>query len=202
MESQLFYRKKMVTKVRYSAIENMQPFEAIQFLQNMEKGLVKEVTVLDLLNSETIHRPFVETNFVDLYPRGVYLFFDQNNCIKYVGKTHQGFYTRLMCQLDVTPYGYFGWNAFFRILGGNRTGKPHHELTEDDHQIEFDEVIKYKLVLIDVGTWEEISSDQLKVLEKIIMKAFRAQEVNGLVNTRIGWLRDDQWEQTINELIS
>lgn len=180
----------------------MQPFEAIQFLQNMEKGLVKEVTVLDLLNSETIHRPFMETSFVDLYPRGVYLFFDQNNCIKYVGKTHQGFYNRLMSQLDITPMGNFGWNALLRILGGNRTGKAHNELTEDDHEIDFNEVSNYKLVLIDAGTWKELSAVQLLSLEKVIMKAFRAQEGNGLINTRIGWLQNHQLEQTINEILN
>lgn len=129
------------------------------------------------------------------------MFFDSNNIIKYVGKTHQGFYTRLMSQLDTTPYGYFGWNALFRILGGNRTGKPHHKLEEVDHDIEYNEVINYKLVLIDVDTHKEVSSDQLKILEKIIMKAFRAQDGNALVNTRIGWLTDLEWEKTIDELI-
>jgi hypothetical protein len=192
----------MVTKVSYKDIESLNPEQVINFLQNINKGLVKDVTVRDLLNEATLTRPFAETFFVDLYPRGVYLFFDANDVIRYVGKTHQGFYTRLMSQLDTTPYGHFGWNALFRIIGGARTQKPHHELTEEDHEIEYNEVINYKLVLIDVGTWKEVSSDQLNRLEKVIMKSFRESGSQSLVNTRIGWLADYQWNHTIKELIA
>lgn len=190
----------MVSKLNYDTIKNMRPMDAMHYLQSIEKGLVKDVTVLDLLNADTLQKPFAETYFIDLYPRGIYLFFDQSDCIKYVGKTHQGFYNRLMTQLDTTFYEGFGWNALFRILGGNRTGKAHDDLCEEDHEVEYDEVINYKLILID--THRDISSYQLGVLEKIIMKAFRAQEKNTLVNTRIGWLTEDQYTQTIKELIN
>lgn len=191
----------MVTKIRYEDIKNLTPEEATSLLRNTEKGLVKDITVLDLLNKEILNKPFAETYFVDLYPRGIYLFFDSDDAIRYVGKTHQGFYTRLMSQLDTTHYGFFGWNALFRILGGTRTNKAHHELTEEDHEVEYGEVINYKLVLVDVGGWSEVSSDELKVLEKVIMKAFREQDGNRLVNTRVGRLNDFEWSQKIDDLM-
>lgn len=192
----------MVTKINYNQIQNMLPEEAASYLQQTKKGFVREATVLDLLNAETLNRPFAETYFVDLHTRGVYLFFDSNDVIRYIGQTNQGFYNRLMTQLDTTFYKGFGWNALFRILGGKRTGKAHDELTEEDHEVEYNEVINYKLLLVSVGTQKEMPNTQLKKLERVLLKTFREQEGSNLVNSGMGWLLDVEWNKTINKLIN
>ena len=189
-----------IKKIYYDDIKNMLPQEAIDFINGIEKTCVKDFQVLDMLNSDVLNRSFADTFYREVFPRGVYLFFDSENAITYVGQSSQGFFHRLMSQFDITPGGDWGWNALLRKMGGKRTGKGHNELTEDDHDMDFQLLKEYKLLLIEDKN-QELSKEETGWLEKCIMKAFRGQQRNALLNTNIGWLADHQWQMTIEQYL-
>lgn len=190
----------MVTKIYFNDIKDKKPWDAIQYIQGLKKSIVSEVLTIDLLNENALNKPFASTFYKELYPRGVYILFDENDNVRYVGESNKGFFERLMAQFDTTHYEYWGWNAMLRKMGGIRTGKTHDELTEEDHDVDWNIAIKYKLVLIEVKH-EEINPKELKWLEKVIMQTFREVPNQQLLNTRIGWLPETNWEKTIEDLV-
>ncbi len=190
----------MVTRIFYKDLEKLFPEDAISYILSKKKNLVKNVTVIDLLNEYCLKKPFAETYFTDIFPRGIYLFFDKNNNIRYVGKSNQGFLNRLMSHMDTTPHGYWGWNALLRKMGGERTNKLHQDLTKKDHEYDWKVAQNYKLILIE-ASHKELNPKELKWFEEVIMKAFRKQKNQRLLNTKIGWLTDDEWKTSIKNLV-
>ncbi|MFN8298372.1 MAG: hypothetical protein U0T75_04635 [Chitinophagales bacterium] len=190
----------MTTRIHYSDIKAMLPQEAINHIQQLEKKFVRDFKVIDMLNKDALEKPFADTFYREVFPMGVYLFFDSNDMIRYVGQSAQGFFHRLMSHFDITPGGHWGWNALLRKMGGLRTGKKHHELSEKDHAVDFDLLKNYKLLLIEVQ-FGELSKDELKWLEKLIMKAFRGQAKHELLNTNIGWLAKHEWQMPIEKYL-
>ncbi|MFN8263785.1 MAG: hypothetical protein U0T07_09685 [Chitinophagales bacterium] len=190
--------------IEYAEIASLKLEEAINYLESIPKYKVSDFKLIDLLNAENFQKPIIDTYFRDLSNNGIYIFYDENKNVRYIGQSKKGFYERILTQLDTTVYQYFGWNALLRKIGGIRTGKHHHELTEDDHCVDFETVKNYYLLLIAVP--DKFEDWKLPQLEKYLMKAYR--EVNYhkgnclLLNTRIGWLNDSDWEIPINDLLN
>ncbi len=85
-------------------------------------------------------------------------------------------------------------------MGGERTGKLHDELTNNDHKKDYEKLLQYKIVLIE-ATVAEINDEELGWLEKIIMKAFKDLPNENLLNTRTGRLRNEDYKKTIHNLV-
>lgn len=191
----------MVTKINFTEIKDKKPWDAIQYIQGLRKGLVKDVLTIDLFNMKFLQMPFADTLYNDLYPRGIYMFFDENDQIRYVGESNSGFFGRLMRQMDTTPGGVWAGNIMLIKMGVERTGKPFKELTESDHEVDWEIAKNFKLVLLEVSH-DELNAKELKWLEKVIMKTFNDSDNHRLLNTRIGELSPTDWDKTIEYLVT
>jgi hypothetical protein len=190
----------MTTKINYNEIKDMTPEGAYHHINSIEKCLVRDFKMKDLINSGIMEMPVHEFRFVDLSPRGIYMFFDANGQATYIGQTNHSFYQRLPVQLDTWVYKGFGWNSMLRIMGGNRTGKNHDALTEEDHCIDLETVLDYKLLLIEVNPDNEITANRLMWIEKVLLKAYKRYG-SALINGKIGGLYDHHWGWTIDRII-
>ena len=191
----------MVAKINYSEIKDLMPEEAFHYINGLEKGQVKDARMSDIVNMESLNKAIHEFCFVDLSPRGVYMFFDSNGHARYIGQTKHSFYQRLPTQLDTWFYQGFGWNSMLRIMGGIRTGKPHNQLTEQDHEEDLEEVLNYQLLLIEVDRCKNIDAKNLLWIEKILLKGYRRFGGGRLLNGNIGGLYSNQWQMTVDSLI-
>ncbi|WP_438939957.1 hypothetical protein [Chitinophaga hostae] len=191
----------MVTRINYNDIKDLKPAAVFSHLNNLSKFYVRDLLVKDLLNEGVWEKSVKDFYFVDMSPRGIYMFFKEDK-VRYIGQTNQSFYQRLPTQLDTYVYpGGFGWNSMIRIMGGNRTGKLHKDLTTEDHEIDYEEMIGYKLLLIEVDRCDRISAYNLLWIEKILLKTYRELAGGMLLNNRIGWLNKGDWDKTLDELI-
>ena len=195
----------MPSRIKYHDIKDLKPEEVYNYLCTLEKPVVNDMRVKDVLNLDSLDKPLAGARFIDLSPRGVYMFFTPGGRVRYVGQTNKGFYDRILTQLDTTTYGHWGWNAMLRMMGGRRLNKPHIELEEADHEIDLEEVKKDSLLMIEVGSEQDMSAAKLKKLEKLMMKIYRSMEHRlpdyTLMNGQIGWLDDPLWENTIEQLL-
>lgn len=191
----------MVTRINYSVIKDLKPEEAFHHINAIKMGYVKDVLLRDLINEGILDKPVKDFYFIDFSPRGVYMFFDNTGGIRYIGQTNQSFYQRIPTQLDTFPYGGFGWNSMLRIMGNRRTGKTGDLLTEADHEIDFEEVINYRLLLIEVDRCDEIDARNLVWIEKILLKIYYEMDGTQLLNGRTGSLRSADWNKKIDDLI-
>lgn len=190
----------MITKINYNEIKDMSPEAAYHYINALDKKLVREFTMKDIVNVGFLDMPVHEFSFVDLSPRGIYMFFDGEGKATYIGQTNQSFYQRLPVQLDTWVYKGFGWNSMLRIMGGRRTGKHHDALTEDDHCIDLETVLDHRLLLIEVDHDETIDANRLMWIEKVLLKAYKKYGSN-LINGNIGGLYDHHWNWTIDNII-
>lgn len=191
----------MVTKIYFKDIKDKNPLDAIQYIQKLDKGLVKDVLTKDLLNEAALNKPFADTYYSELFPRGIYLFFNENDIIRYVGETNSGFFGRLMTHMDVTPMGAWAGNIMLVKMGVERTKKHFLDLIEADYEVDWATAKNYKLVLIEISH-DELNKKELKWLEKVIMKAFKEVFGQQLLNTHIGRLHNSDWEKTIEYLVT
>jgi hypothetical protein len=189
----------MVTRLTYSNIKDFNPFEVIEALRTIEKYPLSQLKASDLIVSSNLDKLLNDLNYNDIYFKGIYILFDTDNHVKYVGKSKNGFYGRLMGHLYTVAKPGWGWNAILRKLGGNRLNIPHDELTTVDHEYDLPTLLEYRLVLID--TEDLLSPQQLGWLEKFLMKAFRVDEEEYLLNTRIGWLSREESNTPIKQLL-
>lgn len=192
----------MPARIKYEDIKDMKPEQAYNYLLQLDKPVVKDMKMRELLNEATLNKPLIETYFRDLSPRGIYIFFDTNGNIRYIGQSNDSFYQRILTQLDTTYYAGYGWNSMLTIMGCKRLGKPHAELCEEDHCVDFDEAINYRLLMIDVGSDKDMNAATLKWLERILLKTVNGIDHAALLNGRIGDLNDDYWEFTIDEILN
>ena len=190
----------MVAKINYSKAKVKLLSELVAVINATEKGTLKEIVARDVIHQDIMNKPLHELWYNDIFSWGVYLFFDPNDRIRYVGKSKNGFYGRLMSQMDTTHRPFWGWNALLRKMGGEITGKAHDKLSDADHEIDYKTLLKYKLFLIEIEKGE-LSEKQLGWLEKYVMKAFREEKNQKLLNTQVGWLTEQEKAITINELV-
>ncbi len=191
----------MVAKINYNDIKDLKPEAAYYYIKGIKKGLVTEVVLRDILHECALDKQVAGMSWWELSPRGVYMFFDSEDICKYVGQTHRSFYDRLLTQFDTTHYPGFGWNSLLSILSCKRLNKPHAEICEEDHEIDFETVGNYKLLLIEVDRIEEITPKNIVWIEKVLLKTYREMEDEQLLNGNIGWLERDWWGMTINEIV-
>ena len=191
----------MVAKINYNEVKLMKPEEAFHHINSIQKGQVKDMRMYDIVNMDSLNKAVHDFCFIDLSPRGVYMFFDQDGHARYIGQTNQSFYQRLPTQLDTWFYSGFGWNSMLRIMGGVRLNKPHNQLTEEDHEVDLAEILNYHILLIEVDRCKEIESNQLLWIEKILLKTYKRFDGNRLLNGNVGGLYSNQWQMAINNLI-
>lgn len=191
----------MVAKINYNDIKDLKPEAAYYYIEAIKKGLVKEVVLRDILNESALDKPIAGMSWWELSPRGVYMFFDAESICKYVGQTNKSFYERLLTQFDTTHYPGFGWNSMLSILSCKRLNKPHAEVCEEDHEVDFETVINYKLLLIEVDKIEEIEPQHIVWIEKVLLKTYREMDDEQLLNGNIGWLKNEWWGMTINDIV-
>lgn len=190
----------MVAKIKYSDLREMVPMEAVGFIKSLDKYPLSELNASDLLVSKNLQTPINDLfNYNDIYCKGIYVLFDENNNVRYVGKSKNGFYGRLMGHLYTVAKPGWGWNAILIKLAQERLKPLNRHLTNEDHEEDLKTLINYGIVLIDVEN--TLSDTQLGWLEKIIMKAARIEHENHMLNTRIGWLRDWEIESSVYNLI-
>jgi len=191
----------MIAKIPYDSISGLTPTQIQDFISDEPKYLVKEATVRDLLNENMLKVSLHEFTDNGFCSRGIYMFFNLSGKPIYIGKTNTNFLQRLTTQLDTTPYPGWGWNSLLRILGGNRTGKHHDELSEDDHAIDLEGLLDHTLLLIDVPR-NTVDSTRLTRLERTLQKTFKEIPENELLNSNTGLLRMHEWEMTIEQIIN
>lgn len=196
----------MPSRIKYEDIKGLKPEETYHYLCKLEKPVVNDMKVRDVLNLDSLDKPLAGARFIDLSPRGVYMFFTPGGRVRYIGQSKKSFYERILTQLDTTTYGHWGWNAMLRMMGGRRLNKPHIELEETDHETDLEEVKKDSLLMIEVGDEDDMSAAKLRKLEKLMMKIYRSMEHEqsdyALMNGQIGWLDDLLWENTIEQLLN
>lgn len=190
----------MIKHISYSDIINKKPQGIVDFLNSQSKPQRKNVLLEDLMNIPYLKNPFSSSDFDTIFSRGVYLFYDENEVIRYIGSTNQGFLHRLMCHVNTYPQGGWGWNMILRKMGGERLGKSHNELSQKDHEYDWKIFQNYHLLLIDIKH-HEADGNKLKKIERIIMKSYRDQPEQKLLNNRIGWLREHEWKMKLKELV-
>ncbi len=190
----------MVASLTYSDIQTLSPLEVVRELRSMDSFPMDQLQAKDLIVLDRLESPVNDLNYNDIYIKGIYILFDANGKAKYVGKSKNGFYGRLMGHLYPVARPGWGWNAILRKLGGQRLNIPHDELTTEDHEHDLVALLGYHLVLID--SENQLSDQQLGWLEKVVMKALRIEDDEHLLNSRIGWLNDQQLKQSIHELLT
>lgn len=112
----------MVTKYKYEALKSRTLKEVFTLILESEKYPFSELRAKDLFNESCLNSKMCDLWYYDIFTRGVYLFFDTDGCIRYVGKTKTGFYGRFMSQSDTNHRKYWDWNALLRKMGAQRTG--------------------------------------------------------------------------------
>lgn len=200
-EVEILNTNTMVAKINYNDIKDLPPQAAYYFIEGIKKDLVKDVVLRDILNESVLDKPIAGMPWEDLSPRGVYMFFDADDICRYIGQTSKSFYERLLTQFDTTHYPGFGWNSLLSILSCKRLDKPHAELCEEDHEIDFETVVNYKLLLIEVDRIEEIKSHNIVWIEKVLLKTYREMDDEQLLNNNVGWLKNEWWKMTINDIV-
>ncbi len=194
----------MPARIKYEDIKDMKPEEAYHYISKLDKPVVKNIRTRDLMNEVTLSKPAVGTKFAALSPRGVYIFFDEEGYARYVGQAKNSFYDRILVQLDTHYYKGWGWNSMLTILGCNRLRVDHDKLSEEEHDKDIEEVKKYKLLMIDVGTKEEVNAYQLNRLERRLMQTCKEmeQEQNRLLNNRVAELPYHDWDKTLDQILN
>ena len=190
----------MITSIKYSSIQNKTPVELVDFILEKEKHTLKEVQVKDLIDVKMMNAFINDIYYNDIFIRGIYLFFDEQNRIRYVGKSKNGFYGRLMSQMDTQHRPFWGWNVILLKLGVERTSILHNELNDKEHEISLKTLLMYRIVIIEASK-EEINEQQLGWLEKIVMKVFKESPEEKLLNTRVGRLSQQEKLSKIKNLI-
>jgi hypothetical protein len=188
----------MITKLAFGEINALSPVEAVARFHALEKCKVKEMVVSDVLGA--LDKPFIDTYYRDVFPAGVYLFFDEDNYVKYIGQSGNGFFNRMMSQLDPTPSDGWGWNVLLKKMGTQRLGKRYDELTEEDHWHDLEILEDFGLVFMELEM-DGIANGHHRSLERILLKSFREIKGERLLNTGIGWLQDEHWSKSIGELL-
>ncbi len=191
----------MVARINYEDIKNMKPYEAYELISNVPCYKVSEAKVKDLVNQELLDSPLHEFTDNGFSSRGLYFFFNAEKNAIYIGQTNTQYLARLTTQLDTTFYPGWGWNSLLRILGGIRTGKPHDELSYEDHEIDLEQLLECQLLLIEVNRSNDVDSTKLKRLERTMQKLFKEVEDNVLLNGNTGELKPHEWEMVINNII-
>lgn len=190
----------MLASLTYPSIADLTPGAAAQTISALKKYTLQQVVVADLLVPDVLQQPVYNLNTWDIFTGGIYVFFDDRDNVRYVGKSKNGFYLRLMSQLDTTHRAHWGWNALLRKLGGERTGKPHHKLTTADHEKDLRTLLHFHMAVVTVDNYK-LNEQQLGWLEKYLMKGFRELPGENLLNTRTGKLHPSEKTQTLKQLI-
>jgi hypothetical protein len=190
----------MIQRTFYSEIKFLKLEELVRGIDRMEKFSLQDVQVKDLLNDKVLNSSINDIYYNDLYTRGIYLFFNDKNQIRYIGKSKNGFYGRFMSHMDTTPRPFWGWNVILTKLGVERTGTAHNMLDIKEHETSLRELLRYKLVVIEASE-TELSAQQLGWLEKLLQKAYKAHGGELLLNQRIGKLSKDEMMMAIEDLV-
>ncbi|MCB2196981.1 MAG: hypothetical protein KQH79_14060 [Bacteroidetes bacterium] len=187
----------MIT-VKYEDIKDIHPQEFILKLSKESKKKFKEITVNDFIEKENLSKSFIDINYTEIFTYGVYLFFNQNQEVAYVGKSKNGFYDRLMGQKNTRFKKHWGWNTILQKIAMNVHGKEYDNLTDNDLKESLEVLEDYSLILIEVQN----NSVPIGRLEGLLMRASNFIWGNSLLNNSKTKLYKREVNSTIQEILS
>ena len=190
----------MIAKLEYSKIKSLTLLELLDLITNTRKGKMTDVVPKDILHNNELNKSLPSLRYDDIFSKGVYLFFERNNRLRYVGKSKNGFYGRFLNQIDTTHKAFWGWNVILSKMVTERNGSAQEDQTQAEYEREKKILLTYTLIVIE-DDLRILSDQQFGSLERFLMRIYNEHGSANLLNKRFGSLKQNQIHMTIEDLL-